>query len=105
MIKKILRIRKLNIKINKNKFLPFNRIKVRLNNEGDLLDLALKANIVEKTGSWFSYEEQKIGQGREKVKLLLSEDLKMRKVEKSFMQMFMRVITGKMKSLIVFQNF
>ena len=33
MIKKILRIRKLNIKINKNKFLPFNRIKVRLKKE------------------------------------------------------------------------
>ena len=47
--------------------------------EGDLLDLALKGNIIEKTGSWFSYEEQKIGQGREKVKLLLSEDKKLKK--------------------------
>jgi len=47
--------------------------------EGDLLDLALKANVVEKTGSWFSYEENKIGQGREKVKALLREDKKIRK--------------------------
>ncbi len=47
--------------------------------EGDLLDLALKANVVEKTGSWFSYEENKIGQGREKVKTLLSEDKKIKK--------------------------
>ena len=47
--------------------------------EGDLLDLALKGNIIEKTGSWFSYEEQKIGQGREKVKRLLSEDKKLKK--------------------------
>ena len=47
--------------------------------EGDLLDLALKGNIIEKTGSWFSYEDQKIGQGREKVKLLLSEDKKLKK--------------------------
>ena len=51
--------------------------------EGDLLDLALKADAIEKTGSWFSYDGQKIGQGREKVKLLLSEDKKVRKnVEK-----------------------
>ena len=47
--------------------------------EGDLLDLALKANIIEKTGSWFSYDDQKIGQGREKVKRLLSEDKKLKK--------------------------
>jgi len=47
--------------------------------EGDLLDLALKANVVEKTGSWFSYEENKIGQGREKVKNFLLEDKKIRK--------------------------
>ena len=51
--------------------------------EGDLLDLALKADVIEKTGSWFSYKEQKIGQGRERVKNLLSEDKKLRKeVEK-----------------------
>ena len=47
--------------------------------EGDLLDLALKGNIIEKTGSWFSYEDQKIGQGREKVKRLLLEDKKLKK--------------------------
>ena len=47
--------------------------------EGDLLDLALKGNIIEKTGSWFSYSEQKIGQGREKVKRLLLEDKKLKK--------------------------
>ena len=51
--------------------------------EGALLDLALKAEVIEKTGSWFSYDEQKIGQGRERVKKLLSEDKKIRKeVEK-----------------------
>ena len=31
--------------------------------EGDLLDLAIKADVIEKTGSWFSYDGQKIGQG------------------------------------------
>ena len=44
--------------------------------EGDLLDLAIKADVIEKTGSWFSYDGQKIGQGREKVKHLLLEDKK-----------------------------
>ena len=47
--------------------------------EGDLIDLALKGNIVVKTGSWFSFEENQIGQGREKVKLALKEDKKLKK--------------------------
>tara|TARA_Y100001970_G_scaffold34771_1_gene43021 strand:+ start:4727 stop:5725 length:999 start_codon:yes stop_codon:yes gene_type:complete len=51
--------------------------------EGDLIDLAIKANIVVKTGSWFSFEENQIGQGREKVKTALKEDKKLRnKIEK-----------------------
>ena len=51
--------------------------------EGDLIDLAIKANIVVKTGSWFSFEENQIGQGREKVKLALQEDKKLKnKIEK-----------------------
>ena len=57
--------------------------------EGDLLDLAIKADAVEKTGSWFSYEGQKIGQGREKVKLLLSEDKKIRKDIKKKVESFL----------------
>ena len=36
--------------------------------EGDLLDLAVKAEIVKKMGSWYSYNEEKIGQGRENAK-------------------------------------
>ena len=36
--------------------------------EGDLLDLAVKADIIKKMGSWYSYDEEKIGQGRENVK-------------------------------------
>ena len=51
--------------------------------EGDLIDLAIKANIVAKTGSWFSFEDQQIGQGREKVKTALKEDKKLKnKIEK-----------------------
>ena len=41
---------------------------------GDLLDLAVTADIVQKMGAWFSYGENKIGQGREKAKRYLSEN-------------------------------
>lgn len=41
---------------------------------GDLLDLAANSNIVEKAGSWFSYNNIKIGQGRENSKLFLEQN-------------------------------
>ncbi len=42
-----------------------------LSREGDLLDLAVERNIIEKSGTWFSYSGERLGQGREKVKQLL----------------------------------
>ncbi len=42
--------------------------------EGDLIDLALKGNILQKTGSWFSWGDVRLGQGRENVKLFLKEN-------------------------------
>ena len=44
--------------------------------EGDILDLAVKGDIIEKMGSWFSYGDLKIGQGRENAKLYLNENPK-----------------------------
>ena len=41
---------------------------------GELLDFGVKAGIVEKSGSWFSYDSQRIGQGRENAKKFLSEN-------------------------------
>ena len=41
--------------------------------------MAIKAGIIAKTGSWFSFEENQIGQGREKVKTVLQEDKKLKK--------------------------
>ena len=41
--------------------------------EGDLLDLAVQADIVEKSGAWYAYGDEKIGQGRENVKVYLKE--------------------------------
>ena len=42
--------------------------------EGDILDLAVTGNIVEKTGAWYSFEDMKIGQGRENAKTFLKEN-------------------------------
>ena len=44
---------------------------------GELLDLGIKAGIVEKSGSWFSYDSTRIGQGRENAKAFLRENLEM----------------------------
>ena len=41
---------------------------------GELIDLGLKAGIVEKAGSWFSYGTQRIGQGRENAKQYLRDN-------------------------------
>jgi recombination protein RecA len=41
---------------------------------GELIDLGVKAGIVEKSGSWFSHDSQRIGQGRENVKQFLKDN-------------------------------
>ena len=41
--------------------------------EGDILDLAVKHEIVEKSGSWYSYQGERIGQGRENAKQFLRD--------------------------------
>ena len=45
-----------------------------ISREGDILDLAAKENIVEKSGAWFAYNGAKIGQGRENAKQYLSDN-------------------------------
>jgi len=42
--------------------------------EGDIIDLALKGEIIQKMGSWFSYDDNKIGQGRENAKRYLKDN-------------------------------
>ncbi len=54
-----------------------------ISKEGSVLDLAVDLDIIEKSGSWFSYNGEKIGQGRENVKRQLAENPKfMEEVEK-----------------------
>ncbi|HLZ14374.1 MAG TPA: recombinase RecA [Candidatus Saccharimonadales bacterium] len=45
-----------------------------ISKSGDILDLAVTHNIVEKSGAWFAYGDQKIGQGREAAKTYLQEN-------------------------------
>ena len=68
------------VKVVKNKVAPpFRMAEVDLmygegiSLEGDLLDLAVEHRIVEKSGAWFSYSGERLGQGRENIKNLLRE--------------------------------
>jgi len=45
-----------------------------ISREGDLIDLAVSQNLVEKSGSWFSYKGERVGQGRENAKTFLKEN-------------------------------
>jgi recombination protein RecA len=69
------------VKVVKNKMAPpFKTIEFDImygegiSKMGELVDLGVKAGIVEKSGSWFSYGDQRIGQGRENVKSFLLEN-------------------------------
>lgn len=49
-----------------------------ISREGDLIDLATNNGVVEKSGAWFSYKGERLGQGRENVKTLLRENADLR---------------------------
>ena len=54
-----------------------------ISKEGNILDMAVNLDIIEKSGSWFSYNGEKIGQGRENAKKYLKDNLEiMEQVEK-----------------------
>lgn len=69
------------VKIVKNKIAPpFKEAEFDImfgkgiSKEGDILDLAVKENIIEKSGAWFAYGGAKIGQGRENAKIYLQDN-------------------------------
>ena len=71
---------KANIKVVKNKVAPpFKTTQVDIiygkgiSRDGEILDLAVEGDIVEKSGAWYAYNGEKIGQGRENVKNFLLE--------------------------------
>ncbi|HVF30207.1 MAG TPA: recombinase RecA, partial [Pyrinomonadaceae bacterium] len=49
-----------------------------ISREGDLIDLATNNNVVDKSGAWFSYKGERLGQGRENVKNMLKENTELR---------------------------
>jgi len=69
------------VKVVKNKLAPpFKQVEFDImygegiSKLGELVDLGVKAGIVEKSGAWFSYNSQRLGQGRENAKLFLREN-------------------------------
>ena len=69
------------VKVVKNKVAPpFKTVEfdimygVGISRSGELLDLGAKAGVIEKSGAWFSYDSQRIGQGRENAKQFLEEN-------------------------------
>ncbi len=66
------------VKVVKNKLAPpFKLVEFDImygegvSKAGEIVDLGVKAGVVEKSGSWFSYDSQRIGQGRENAKAFL----------------------------------
>ena len=69
------------VKVVKNKVAPpFKQVEFDImygegiSKNGELLDLRVKAGVVEKSGAWYSYQEERIGQGRENAKIFLKEN-------------------------------
>ncbi|MBI1300110.1 MAG: recombinase RecA [Alphaproteobacteria bacterium] len=69
------------VKVVKNKMAPpFRQVEFDImygegiSKTGELIDLGVKGGVVEKSGSWFSYDGQKIGQGRENAKTFMREN-------------------------------
>ncbi|MGY4751061.1 recombinase RecA [Pannonibacter sp. Q-1] len=69
------------VKVVKNKLAPpFRQVEFDIiygegvSKSGELVDLGVKANIVEKSGAWFSYNSQRLGQGRENAKQFLRDN-------------------------------
>jgi recombination protein RecA len=69
------------VKVVKNKVAPpFKQVEFDImygegvSKVGEILDLGVKAGLVEKSGAWFSYDSIRIGQGRENAKVYLKEN-------------------------------
>ena len=76
---------KTNVKVVKNKIAPpFKNALVDIvygegvSREGEIVDIASEIGVLEKTGAWYSYKGEKLGQGRENIKSLFKTNLKLK---------------------------
>ena len=87
---------KTNIKVVKNKIAPpFRTATVDImygegvSKEGEIIDLGVDAGVIEKSGSWFAYKGEKLGQGKENVKVLLKTNKKLaEEIEKQIREFY-----------------
>lgn len=90
------------VRVVKNKVAPpFREVEFDLiygegiSREGDALDLAVEKNIVEKSGTWYTYKDKRIGQGRENAKVFLKENVRMREeIEKEILENYRSLKSG-----------
>ncbi|MBQ9406411.1 MAG: recombinase RecA [Desulfovibrio sp.] len=73
------------VKVVKNKMAPPFRTATfdilygqGISRSGELIDMGVESKIIEQSGSWFAFETEKLGQGRERVRALLDEDAELR---------------------------
>ena len=86
------------VKVAKNKLAPpFTKVEFDIlygqgiSYEGDLIENALNGDILLQSGSWFSYNNEKIAQGRENLRLLLKENKKLRKSIEDKVKLFLDI--------------
>jgi len=90
------------VRVVKNKVAPpFKEVEFDLiygegiSREGDIIDLAVEKNLVEKSGTWYAYHDQRIGQGRENAKQFLKENPKiLEQMEQEILEQFQASKSG-----------
>ncbi len=96
---------KTTVKVVKNKVAPPFKAAIvdimygeGVSRESELIDLGASANIIEKSGAWFAYEGEKLGQGKENAKLVLKENPELaNKIEKQIREFYNIEIKEKSK--------
>ncbi len=94
------------VKVVKNKLAPpFREVEFDImfgegiSKLGELIDLGVKAGVVEKSGSWFSYDSQRIGQGRENAKQFLRDHKELAEAIERKMRECAGVVAGTMAGI------
>jgi recombination protein RecA len=90
------------VRVVKNKVAPpFREVEFDLiygegiSREGDVLDLAVEKNIVEKSGTWYTYKDKRIGQGRENARVFLKENVKIQEeIEREILENYRSLKSG-----------